>query len=218
MPVALLPSPCATRGRALEPQNPELLLRTIQLYHTAAAATTVAAAGATATPPSGPNGGAATAAGTPTDASAGGPSPPSPIVARVLAEEAEGLLGAGGLDGAVEGLIKLAEGVDTGSLGARVCAAKALVLVTVSTATAQEEEGRDRAVKIVREGLRGRGVTVAGCAAAVEVVRALVGDGDGDGAAVQELREACAKVFPIAEAFGASSAAGEVAADAAPSG
>lgn len=189
------------RGRALEPHNPELLLRTIQLYHTAAAT-------AQATPPSGPNGGATTAA--PADTSAG-PPPPSPIVARVLAEEAEGLLGAGGLDGAVAGLVELAQGASTGSLVARVCAAKALAL-----ATTPPEEGKDKAVKIVREGLHGRGVTVAGCNAAVEAVRAIVGGGGGGGGvAVQELREACAKVFPVAEAFGASSA-GEVAA--APSG
>lgn len=182
------------RGRALEPNNPELLLRTIQLYHMAQA------------PPS----------GQPADAAAPGsagaePAPPSPVVARVLAEEAEGLLGAGGLDGAVAGLVKLAGDAETGSLGARVCAAKALALVTVPA-----EQGREQAVKLVRVGLQGRGVTVPGCAAAVEAVRGIVGEEGAVGAA-EELRQVCAKIFPLAEAFGASSV-GEGDAAAAPSG
>ena len=155
--------------------------------------------------------------GQPADAAApgsagAGPAPPSPVVARVLAEEAEGLLGAGGLDGAVAGLVKLAGDAETGSLGARVCAAKALALVTVPA-----EQGREQAVKLVREGLQGgRGMTVPGCAAAVEAVRGIVGEEGAVGAA-EELRQVCAKVFPLAEAFGASSA-GEGDAAAAPSG
>eukprot|EP00752_Nemacystus_decipiens_P006712 g6035.t1 len=188
----MLAARAVIRGRALEPNNPELLLRTIQLYHMAQGTPSGQPAAASAS----------TAAGAAT---------PSPVVARVLAEEAEGLLGAGGLDGAVAGLVKLAGDAATGSLGARVCAAKALALVTTPA-----EQGREQAVKLVREGLHGRGVTVAGCAAAVEAVAGIVGV-DGAGGAAEELRQACAKVFPLAEAFGASSA-GEGAAAAAPSG
>lgn len=195
-PLPSPPLPRHTRGRALEPDNPELLLRTIQLYHVAQA------------PPSGQQ--PADAAG-----AAEAPAPPSPVVARVLAEEADGLLGAGGLDGAVAGLVKLAGDSKTGSLGARVCAAKALALVTVPA-----EQGREQAVKLVREGLNGRGVTVPGCAAAVEAVRGILGEteaGAGATGAAEELRRMCATVFPLAEAFGASSA-GEGDAATAPSG
>lgn len=153
--------------------------------------------------------------GQPADAAAAdAPAPPSPVVARVLAEEAQGLLGAGGLDGAVAGLVKLAADAETESLGARVCLAKALAL------TLPAEQGHDQAVKLVREGLHGRGVTVSGCAAAVEAVRGIVGEaGGGTGAsgAAEELRQVCAKIFPLAEAFGAPSA-GEGDAAAAPSG
>lgn len=192
-----------TRGRALEPNNPELLLRTIQLYHMVQA------------PPSGQPVDAAGAAGVAGDA-AGAPAPPSPVVARVLSEEAEGLLGVGGLNGAVAGLVKLAGDQDTGSLGARVCAAKALALATVPA-----EQGREQAVKLVREGLSGRGVTVPGCAAAVEAVTGIVGEaGAGASGPAEELRQVCAKIFPLAEVLGASSA-GEGAsatAAAAPSG
>lgn len=194
-----------TRGRALEPTNPELLLRTIQLYHMAQAPP----------PPSGQPADAAKAA------AAGTPAPPTPVVARVLVEEAAGLLGAGGLDGAVAGLVRLAGDAETGSLGARVCAAKALALVT-APAEQEQEQRREQAVKLVREGLNGRGVTVSGCAAAVEAVRGIIGEtgagaGAGAGGAAEELRRSCAKVFPLAEAFGASSA-GEGGAAAVPSG
>eukprot|EP00903_Cladosiphon_okamuranus_P008678 g8317.t1 len=193
----MLAARAVIRGRALEPNNPELLLRTIQLYHAAQA------------PPSGQPADAAGAAGA--------PAPPSPVVARVLAEEAEGLLEGGSLDGAVAGLVKLAGDSETGSLGARVCAAKALALVTVPA-----EQGREQAVKLVREGLNGRGVTVPGCAAAVEAVRGVLGETEvGAGArasgAAEELRRMCAMIFPMAEAFGASSA-GEGDAATAPSG
>lgn len=182
----------STRGRALEPRNPELLLRTIQLYHEAQA-----------TPPSP---GQPAASGAPADGSSApspptGPVPPSPLVARVLAEEAEGLLGTAGLAGAVAELVRLAEDAETGSLGARVCAAKALSLTAA-------EEGREQAVRIVREGFGGRGVTVPGCANAVEAVRGVAGE-DGS-AAVEALREVCGKTFPNAEVFKSPSPAQEV--------
>lgn len=127
---------------------------------------------------------------------------PSPVAARVLAEEAEGLLGPGGLTGAVEALVNLAQGEETGSLGARVCAAKAVAMVGGGAAA-----GKDQAVSLVLAGLGGRGVTVKGCVGAVQAVEGIVGGG-----AVEELREACAKVFPLAEAFGASSGGGTAAA------
>lgn len=188
------------RGRALEPRNPELLLRTIQLYHMAQAA-----------PPAASPAQPAVAGAAAADQPAAAPAAPSPLVARVLAEEAEGLLGAGGLDGAVAELVKLAEDPAAGSLGARVCAARALALVT-----APAEEGREKAVRIVREGLQGRGVTVPACAAAVEAVRSIAGS-EGGGPA-DELRGACAKIFPAAETFGASPADTAAAAATAPSG
>lgn len=168
------------RGLALEPENPELLLRAIQLYHLAAAF----------------QGGGSIAP------DFDGVPPPSPVVARVLAEEAEGLLGAGGsLDGAVAALVALAEDAQRGSLGARVCAARALWLLSPT------EEARGKAVGLVRGGLEGRGVTVGGCAAALAAVEGISAGVGGEG--VEELREACRKVFPIAEAFGASSGVGE---------
>ncbi|CBN77876.1 acetyltransferase 1-like [Ectocarpus siliculosus] len=184
----LLAARAVIRGRALEPRNPELLLRTIQLYHEAQA-----------TPPSPgqPAASCAPADGSSTPSPTTGPAPPSPLVARVLAEEAEGLLGTGGLAGAVAELVRLAEDAETGSLGARVCAAKALSLTAA-------EQGREQAVRIVREGLDGRGVTVPGCANAVEAVRGVVGE-DGS-AAVEALREVCGNTFPNAEVFKSSSA------------
>lgn len=120
------------------------------------------------------------------------------MVAQVLDAESEDLLGAGGLSGAVADLAKLAESKDKGSLVARVCAAKAMVLTDSGSV-----EVRDKAVGLVRGGLEGRGVTVKGCADAVEAVAAIVGEAEGG--VVTELREACAKVFPSAEAFSASS-------------
>lgn len=179
------------RGRALEPQNPELLLRTVQLYHLAQAFQ--AGAG---------DGGAPGSSGPDLD----GVPPPSPVVARVLAEEAEGLLGAGGLDGAVASLVVLAEDAQRGSLGARVCAARAVSLL--ASTKGEKGGGRDKALGLVQGGLEGRGVTVDGCAAALAAVEGIVGRG-GEGRDVEELREACRKVFPIAEAFGASSGLGE---------
>lgn len=125
------------------------------------------------------------------------------MVARVLVEEAEGLLGTGGLSGAVAELVKLAEDPETGSLGARVCAAQALALTG-------EGEARDKAVKVISEGFGGRGVTVPGCVAAVEAVAGIVGQRGGSGAEAsgpaEALREVCARTFPLAEAFGASAA------------
>lgn len=111
----------------------------------------------------------------------------------MLAEEAEGLLGDGGLTGAVASLVALAEDADRGSLKARVCAAKALLLIG---------EGRDQALKLIRGGLRGRGVTVAECVGAVKAVEDIEREG-GQGQAARELREACREVFPMAEVFGA---------------
>lgn len=97
-------------------------------------------------------------------------------------------------------LVRLAEDPETGSLGARVCAAKALAL------TAGEGEGREdkaaAAVKIVSEGFGGRGVTVPGCVAAMEAVAGIAGEPG----AVEALREACAGISPLAEAFGAAPA------------
>ena len=52
-------------------------------------------------------------------------------------------------------------------------------------------------------------------AACVDAVRAVKEIGDDEGRAALELREACREVFPMAEAFGASPAAGR---EGAPSG
>ena len=108
------------------------------------------------------------------------------------------MLGEGGLKGAVAALVELAKDADRGSLEARVCAAKALLLTG---------EERDEAVALVRGGLGGRGVTVAACVSAVRAVEKIEGV---EGKAIEELREACREVFPIAEAFGASPAGGKV--------
>ncbi|CAN0199746.1 unnamed protein product [Ectocarpus fasciculatus] len=188
----LLAARAVIRGRALEPRNPKLLLCTIQLYHEAHA-----------TPPSPgqPAGASAPADGSSTPSPPTEPVPPSLLVARVLAEEAEGLLRTGGLTGAVADLVRLAEDAESGSLGARVCAAKTLSLTSA-------EQGREQEVKVVQEGLGGRGVTVPGCAVAVEAVRGVVEE-EGR-AAFEVLRELCGKTFPNAEVFKSSSSAQEV--------
>lgn len=182
---------CVDRGRALEPHHPELLLRSIQLYHLAQTTPSVVTGSTVA---------ASATQGNSKSSSAniGLLEPPSPLVARVLAEEAEGLLGEGGLKGAVASLVALAEDADRGSLKARVCAAKALVLIG---------EGRDQALELIRGGLRGRGVTVAACVGAVKAVEEIE-RGEGQGQAAQELREACREVFSMAEAFGAGGEGG----------
>lgn len=186
------------RGRAIEPGNPELILRTIQLYHHLAQLP--------AAEPDAPQEGANTSAAGNAD---NAPFSPSPIAARVLAEEREGLLGPGGIDGAVKSLVALAEDCERGSLRARVCAAQAIVLVS-GTAGEDTVEARAKAVLLVRGGFEGRGVTVNECISAVEAIKAIVHAGNGAGEngtgpagtdAVEELRRSCAAVFPVAEAF-----------------
>lgn len=185
---------------ALEPANPELLFRAIELYHQVGKMPPATAAeGADATTITATN-------------SVGGAvdflAAPSPMAARVLAEESEGLLGPGGVSGAVAALVALAEDPEKGSLGARVCAARAIVLVGDGAGSEDDQKKcREQAVKVVRDGLQGRGVTVQACVDALEVMKGVVAEAPGNGE-VRKLREACAEVFPMAEAFGADAGVG----------
>lgn len=189
------------RGRGLERNNPELLLRTIQLYHAIANLPAPDGAADSSEAPAQP---------TATKAAVDAPATLSPLAARVLAEESESLLGDGGVSGAVSALVALAEDPERGSLCARVCAAQAVALVPGGDGSSTGE-ARGKALALVRGGLDGRGVTVKGCVAALEVVKAIVrvggsagenGGGAHGDAHVEEFRRACAEVFPEAEAFG----------------
>lgn len=121
--------------------------------------------------------------------------PPTPLAARVLAEEAEGLLGGDGVRGALASLVALAKDPRRGSLGARVAAAKALDCALSS------QSAKSEGVSLILGGLDARGVTVETCVTALETVGHIAGD---EAAEVEQLRSACATVFPMAEAFGAA--------------
>lgn len=195
-----------SRGRGLDSNNPELLLRSIQLYHV------ISLLPAPASVEQGEGAAESNSSTCPKEA----PATLSPIAARVLAEEAEGLLEKEGVKGAVASLVALAEDPDKGSLRARVCAAQAMALVLGSSGAASAAgETREKAVALVRGGLEGRGVTVKECIAALAAFKDIVHqlEAGGDAASVDEvvgdLRRACAAIFPLAEAFGAEGSLGE---------
>ncbi|CAN0384063.1 unnamed protein product, partial [Discosporangium mesarthrocarpum] len=145
------------RGLKLEPNNPELRLRAVLLYKKAEEQATlstpaVSPAADMTQPPLSPSPTPAAAGAAPAAAANPPTTMASSLVARVLAEEAESVLGSnGGIVQAVEALRSLAIDARWGSLGARVAAAKAMMVANPSA------ESTAGAADIVMGGMVGAG-------------------------------------------------------------